>query len=276
MTNRSFPYGKFLLAAIFSGYFIPSLSFCEMSELPFPEVKCRDELLTVLAEWHVTGKWKAQPVVTSGQPVFAAATDTVGTWVQIQLMPENTVFAAKITAHSQTGIDWTASQGNGLALRRFASTPASETETRPVCQATLHKAAKEVFANSSREEFTDADLKSIFKKNKDGGIILVWSPGMAYSIRAVAAAVEAAKTLHLPIDIILDSEASLASATNALQKAGLDGKYLRSNHSLELYMRGMQQHFPSMQVYKNGSFSRPLLPGLMTAQGYTDYIKGEL
>lgn len=253
---------------------LPQSANAGLEPLPFPEVKCRDPLLEVLQEWKVDGPWQVQPTLTKNQPVYQAATEKIGAWVQIQLMPEGTVAVARVTAHHQDGLTWDAVPHGAPKTRSLTSlSPAAGPEE---CVPTKHKASKELFAKTKEKSFSDQDLEKLLADHPQGGLILLWSPGMEYSLVAIKNAQKAAQDLKLPLQILLDPDANPQAARESLQNAGLEASLLQVSQSLELFLRGMHNHFPSMQYYQKGRFTKDMLPGLMTAEGYTRYVKGEL
>ena len=224
---------------------VPTNAKADFDELPYAEVKCRDELIATLQDWKVKGVWHPLPTVTINQPTYIAKTQTLGTWVEIQILPNDSVAATRITAHSQIGLTW--GDDSKKEIRKVANEIHEDS-----CQPNLKNATREVF-RKAKNEFSDKDLKNKIESNTSGGILYIWSPNMDYSIRGIAAIKQASQNLHLPVTYLLDSNADLESAKKIQKKLKLDPSVLVVNHSLELYLRGIENHFPSVQVYKSES-----------------------
>jgi hypothetical protein len=110
--------------------------------------------------------------------------------------------------------------------------------------------AKILFTKESRASLRDIDVAELLKKNKNGGLIYVWSPHMELSI------LEAANLrkygLTYPVTVAVDPNAD----TELLKKIGSDKnfstEYTQLANSSVLFAADIGIHYPSTVFYKDG------------------------
>lgn len=127
--------------------------------------------------------------------------------------------------------------------------------------------------------FTDADLKRLLQEKKQG-VIYLWSPRMTYSVTEFNRFRKVIAEKNIEFIAVLDHNADVREAKDALQKAGVEiplrtsstGREPSSVHlfrqmnSVELYMRNSNLHYPTMYVFKNGQMNPRRIVGVLTDQ----------
>ncbi|MBC7741519.1 MAG: hypothetical protein H7061_04950 [Bdellovibrionaceae bacterium] len=106
----------------------------------------------------------------------------------------------------------------------------------------------------------DAELQNLMGHNRKG-IIYVWSPSMVYSVKFLKRYRDAAKELKVDFISLLDPRASDTDQHMIATELGTPETNLKLN-SVNLFMLGGTEHFPTMFVFKNGVVSEEMLVGV--------------
>ncbi len=186
--------------------------------------KKADSFLT--KKWHGLEEWR--PVISRDAHVstLRSPTDTVGVWVEKALVADQVVEVTRISATELTRVNF--GEKCKPTERKIPLIPEPEPE----------------------HAFTDEKLAAEVASGKPG-VVYVWSPHMQISILGLVEALSAGKNAKVRVIPVLsrDSDVSYALEAKAVHQLELDP--ILVNHSLELSMRSIEQHLPSMILYKN-------------------------
>lgn len=107
---------------------------------------------------------------------------------------------------------------------------------------------------------SDADLITLVAR-EDRGVILLWSPHMPLSVDQHAVLARVAGNLGLTVVSLLDPAADPDYATRVARERTLPADSTRPLGGVELALRGMATHTPSLQVFAGGQLIGPVLYG---------------
>jgi hypothetical protein len=138
---------------------------------------------------------------------------------------------------------------------------------------------------SDGPSFTDGELRAVVSQTRDfegtpgrsGGedfsavVVYAWSPHMPLSVEGFRAIEAAASELGLRVVPVLFAGSDPEFARREAARVGMPPAALREVQSVELTMRDMQVHAPSILVFRRGGVS-PVLPGYRNAAGYRRYL----
>lgn len=110
--------------------------------------------------------------------------------------------------------------------------------------------AKILFTKPNRPSLRDIDIAELLKKNKNGGVIYVWSPHMELSISEVAA-LESYK-MSYPVTVAVDAEADAELLKKVMIDKKLPAEFAQAANSSVLFAADVDIHFPSSVFYKYG------------------------
>jgi hypothetical protein len=199
------------------------------------EARCEPVLLRQLAEWHadLPSALLDAPGPTGLRSV-RVPTGTLGLWVRLVETLKGEVAIERLTA--------TRTERLGF-----------DVECVPVEYAV---AARVPPAGA----FTDSDL--ITQVARGGrGVVLLWSPHMPLSVDQHAVLATVAETLALDVIPVLDPAADADYAARVVRERGLSALAATPLGGIELVMRGMSTHVPSLQIYAGGKLVGPVLFG---------------
>jgi len=218
----------------------------------FQGVACATEVRTQLAAWGADGEWWREADGPFGARVLRAPTGRVGVWVTLEVAPTGSVTASRIDPFETRRVSWM---------------PGCEVEARD--EATL---LPDVVDGSV---LTDADLETLIASGVSGAIY-VWSPHMPLSVDGYGAIRVAAERLGAVLIPVLDPAADRRYAAAAARRAGLPDHALRPFRSVELTLRTMTVHAPTVLLFGDGRFVGPPLPGYREAEAYTAFMDRHL
>lgn len=127
---------------------------------------------------------------------------------------------------------------------------------------------------AQRAEFNDQYLQTILAASKDkqsAGLIYAWSPRMPLSILGVEELSKIAKTLQLPLYVVLDP----AAIETEVLSASADNTLLSNSPKMVsnvLASMSMKIHYPSLVIYKNGLLLTPSRPGYDEPERLEEFI----
>jgi hypothetical protein len=124
---------------------------------------------------------------------------------------------------------------------------------------------------ATQDIFDDAALDDLIKTKKNG-IIFIWSPHMALSLKAVPELNAAAAELGQPVTYVMDPMADQEAAKAGAKAQKLDDSSMRRVDSMELAMRNALVHFPTLIVYRDGKICDTFQRGYRTAEKYRAII----
>lgn len=108
--------------------------------------------------------------------------------------------------------------------------------------------------------FGDSDLITRIAR-EDRGVVLLWSPHMPLSVDQHAVLARVAPDLSLTVISLLDPAADPDYAARVSRERGLPAEATRPLGGVELALRGMTTHTPSLQVFAGGRLIGPVLYG---------------
>jgi len=214
---------------------------------------CTGQVQSVLKRWAPGGRWRRELGSLDDQSVFRAPSPQIGTWIELHRSLTGEVKVLRISARDASEYSW--NPLNCEPRYRFQKLPYDD--------------------KALREAFSDDYLRQQVHRHR-AGLIYAWSPAMPLSLRAYRAIQKAARRLHLVMIPVLDVQASPSEAAKVARLNELEPDALRRMESVELFMRGMSVHFPSVLVFRNGKIQGETIPGAHTEDVYLTMIRREL
>jgi hypothetical protein len=123
----------------------------------------------------------------------------------------------------------------------------------------------------SIKDFNDQELEKLLSKKKNG-VIYALSPLMHFSLDGIPIIKKVAKELDLELSFVCDPE-SVALLPNQVKPMPIEPSEIKVLRSLELFFRGMGNHYPSIIVYSKDQSLSGIYPGLKAANEYTTFIR---
>jgi hypothetical protein len=123
--------------------------------------------------------------------------------------------------------------------------------------------------------FGDSDL-IVRVARSDRGVILLWSPHMPLSVDQHAVLASVAGGLGLAVEALLDPQADVGYAARVARERNLPAAALRRLGGIELALRGMTTHTPSLQVFAGGELVGPVLYGYRNAEALRSALEKTL
>lgn len=212
---------------------------------------CRIAVQHQLDRWDKTRSWRAA-AAEPGSSLYLSPTARLGEWLELRT-------------------------GRSLVELRRVSIERRETvryqDAR--CQAQVAIERPHYSAARLKGAFTDERFRTLVRQH-GAGIVYSWSPHMPLSIERVQAIREAGKQLGLPVFYVLDPHADRELAQSTAREYGLDAEALRPMESIELFNRGMLQHYPSVLVFAEGKVRGNLIPGWKHEATYVSWVQERL
>jgi len=212
---------------------------------------CYKQISTLLDTWEVSRFWRLED--TGPVEIHRTATGQQGIWLE---------------SHKHPGGKIEIIQLSGTKLTRVTWNPGS-------CDPTETKETLSYDRVKLNDAFSDEYLDRILKENR-AGIIYAWSPHMPLSVDGRYRVQRAATQLNLRVFVALDPHADSAMAKAIVTRRGWDTSTLRRLESIELFNRGMGNHYPVMVVFKNGNIVGPVFPGVKEESVYLKFISERL
>ena len=216
---------------------------------------CAEAVLGRLRKLAVTGDVLLAPPL-QGQRQLRLPTHTVGTWVTLSLDP------------------------NGLAQWELRSRGTPEHRILGVdedCQITALP-PRPARVDWPTPGFTDHDLRALtdsLAAEGRGLVVYAWSPHMPLSVDGWAAIENASQAAGVPVIPVLINGSDGDFARREAERVGMPAAGLAEVASLELIMRDIQVHAPSILIFDGSRISR-VLPGYRDTAGYLDFLSAFL
>ena len=186
---------------------------------------------------------------------FKASERATGNITIIRFTKNGTVFVIKRSSSTIQKIEWSPFTATG-------------------CQQKISEENVSAYRWSSTG-FYDDDLRKVLEE-KQTGMIIVWSPGMPFSIRAISEAQKAADLTGHKLIRVVDPKFSDSEILGALSIERVpSGKDLRLR-SENLFGRNVTFHYPTLIVFKDGQLSNHMLKGYKSASSYLKFIREEV
>ena len=202
------------------------------------QLNCYDALASEIGTWTDSVKWKRYGNNSAGYRVYRSPTQTIGTWVEI-----------------------VADKTSVKKLNLLKPDAVTQLEIAPDCGFSGNTYDRQLDDDLMSLGVTDELLASKLSGNKNGTIVMAWSPHMPWSLEMFDYVSSVAKKKSLEVVVALDPQADPDFAKELAKTKGLEDAYIfRPVESLELIFRGMTTHYPSVLLFNNGGFSK-LLPG---------------
>ena len=110
--------------------------------------------------------------------------------------------------------------------------------------------AKILFTKPNRPSLRDIDVAELLHKNKNGGLIYVWSPHMELSVGEVASLKDYG--VKYPVTVAVDAEADSELLKKIVTDKKLPAEYTQAANSSVLFAADIGIHYPSTVFYKYG------------------------
>lgn len=196
---------------------------------PYDGWRCSAQLGLVAREWRAQQKWEKHAIGVQGEAFWASETDQFGTWVVVRQSKQGEAIARL----SQAGRLEIAYEGAN-------------------CQ---RKVLGPFVEKLDGRFYTDLDLAKLVRAHPRGALY-VWSPRMGLAQDGIAEIRRAAKSLNLPVQILLAKDVPRGEVEELRRLLGSDA--VRQVDSLEFKLRNVDQHYPALLVYRDGR----ILPGV--------------
>jgi hypothetical protein len=238
-------YGLSLVLAIFAS------ASALAGGLPVSEKwKCSKEMTGTINELGIVTREEWKKNFIDGSPSYKIPTTKVGEWLLVEKHLERDALVHMTPTQKNV---YTYDQKNCQAKLEVSS---------------LQPAKRAV---ASDDYFTDQTLAELSQKSPDG-ILYIWSPYMALSLKAVAELKVAADEVGLPITYAMDPFASEEDARNAVKMFDLPKSAMKRVDSMELSMRNALIHYPALMVLKEGKICKKVQRGYRTADKFRAII----
>lgn len=214
---------------------------------------CKAAVTNTADSWGSANDWRFAGPDVDGAKAFRTPTKTVGEWIEVKFLPDNTIQASRLTPHTLTESRWAAKDCK----------PEVRTQARPLDE-------KKMDAG-----FSDEKLAKILKKTKQG-LVYAWSPSMQLSIRGVNEVRKVAKDLKMDLVVVVDPAARKDDVAAVIKKNKWPANYNQRMVSIELVMRNMPMHYPSLLVFKKGRFVSNVFPGYEAPELLKPYLTSKL
>jgi hypothetical protein len=207
------------------------LSASAGAPLPGPlsqaDLPCQAKLSESLAQWEPATRWRKEMTVSREVVAFSSPTSKLGAWLGVHR------------------------SGAKLAMTRETQAGRTLIELEaPGCTPRLSVFKKDP---PPKGGFDDSALERIVQARKvSQGVILVWSPQMPLSVRALSEAQELLKERKLALIPLLDPHANAAAARRIASERKLGAPALRRLASFELSRRGARLHYPAYFFFRSG------------------------
>jgi hypothetical protein len=228
--------------------FVSSVSAAQApAERMLSGARCEPVIRARLAEWQADlGAALSDPAGPTGMRSVRVPTGAIGLWLRVAEMSQGEVAIERITA---TRIERLRFDDECVATEFVVDAPVPEPGA-----------------------FTDSDL--IARVARGGrGVFLLWSPHMPLSVDQHAVLTAVAQELGLEVVLLLDPTADGNYAARVAGERGLPPGATRPLGGIELAMRGITTHTPSLQVFAAGRLVGPVLYGYRGSAALRDALE---
>jgi hypothetical protein len=223
---------------------------------PLVGTRCEEAVTASLEAWGATRDAPMGAPMADGATAYRFPTGRIGGWVVLTLRVDGEPEVARI------GPDAT-------LRRRFLTDCRPVDEPRPALVADVQGPAEARLTDALLEEALGA------ASDRAGLVVYAWSPHMPLSVdgwREIAATADRLDLSALPT---LIAHADTDFARREAARGGIPQQGLRVVSSVELVMRDLQVHAPSILVF-SGERVSPVLPGYRNADGYRSFLEAFL
>ncbi len=214
---------------------------------------CQKEILSQLSQWGTKNEWMTLKRPFEDENSYLSPTHEIGVWVKIQFQTPHALTAYRMNTEQTEKINW---DKKCQATSQIHDTKGAEEKKDP-------------------DLLSDSDLKVLIKDNPSG-ILFVWTPHTPCSIKGLRNIQMAAKTLGVKLFPLLHPASNRKRAWQMIRELQLPVDQLREVASLELILRGLINHAPSMIVFSKGEIKTPILRGPHSSLRYLNFVKETL
>jgi hypothetical protein len=211
-------------------------------------LRCADSVERQLELWAATGEVFRAPSGVDGRETFRFATVEIGRWVTLQKDPslrEAVLVESSAEGSKRVELDSDCRpRTTELELDRGSAPPAG---------------------------FSDRDLKSLLDRD-DRLVVFLWSPHMPLSAEALPEIEAAAREVGVPFVAVCDPSSDPHYVERVAAERGLEEAASRPLVSVELLMRNIAVHAPTILVFRDGRARAPL-PGYRSRAAYLLYLR---
>jgi len=211
------------------------------------KLRCKPQVEKQLKTWKMSGEWVKQAMGGNNQVRLDGPTATFGKWVRVELT------------------------GTEPRLYLLGALAFSEVSFDQKCQASLAVKTHPSPQNAVGK-FNDAELQKQVKANKKG-MVYVWSANMPWSVEGIASIRETANKMNIPLTVLMSPSSDISLTAKLVKEKKVTLEDARTYHSVELVMRGMSLHDPSLLIWKNGKLARWARPGYETPELYERWLQ---
>ncbi len=223
---------------------------------------CAGEVRSTLVAWDATARGIEAPPGPGGERMLRIPTRERGVWIVVEWPgsepPRGTTRRSDVGSGADAPLLHRVDAAGTRSRRFTAGCRAAESTTSA--------------GEPGAATFTDADLRAALDEAEATGVVLyAWSPHMPLSVDGWRELASAARMRGLNAIPLLIAHADTAFARREAVRAGIPAAGLREIASVELLMRDVQVHAPSILVLRSGRTS-PVLPGYRNAEGYGRFL----
>ncbi len=213
------------------------------ASLPLGPIVCQQAIESTVAAWRPVGAW--QSFLLGGETQLKGhrvKSTQIGRWIEVIPGDLGTGAAKLITPSQDLIVTWRSSD----------------------CQSKLRVVQKDPSQHESLIEML---------KGKRAGVLYLWSPHMPPSVYGLKQAIEATKKLGISLVPVLHPDSDTTAALKVLKKNNLDLKFARTTLDAELNYLNLNQHPPSLAIFKDHQWVGKVLPGAESAKTYSEFIR---
>ncbi len=214
---------------------------------------CRKQIDDTLVKWDSLKEWRFAGRNLDGARIFRTPNRSVGVWAEAKVFADKSIELSRITAQSLTRVRWDIA----------SCAPAVRVDAHPLPEKNL------------KNSFSDADLAKVLGSKKKG-MIIAWSPHMTLSVGAAREAEQLGKELGIQVVVVRDPHSRDKVAKERLAKEKLPAAWSRKIQSVDLVMRDMLIHFPSILFFKDGRIQGHVFPGYEVKDQLRAIVKDKL
>jgi hypothetical protein len=217
--------------------------------------KCAPLAAAALDRWGSKGDWQRELPGPAEVSIHRTPSKEIGVWISVRKFQNGAIRAVRETLSLRTTLEW----------------PEADCVPRMAAQPVRYR----VPASELKNTFTDERLKKLLKETKTG-LIYSWSPHMPLSAQSLAAVQKAARSLKVPLTLVLDPSADGRVATKFARSLEFPPQSTVRMQSLELLHRGMGEHYPSLLVYQKGEVLGRAFPGYKSVERYLAFVNSRM
>lgn len=220
---------------------------------PLQKVACQKQIGAFLDKIEKKREWRKELDGLGEYAYYRSPTAKIGAWLELRVFENGNTESDYVTAQKKLNVAW-------------------DSHT---CRPQISSKAIALDKQRMDASFSDATLREAVRRYP-AGIIYAWSPHMPFSVAGTKAIRRAAEKLHTKLFLVLDPHADPQIAEKVAVKHHFSPGSLAPIESIEMFNRGILNHFPSVILFSHGKILSRTIPGLKTATVYADLIEDQL